>query len=1638
VSRLTALLEATPEPRPEDAPSRLTGLLEATPPPRPKDAPSRLTGLLTPPWAEEALAEGERPFEARRIALRPGERAEMRPQTWGQATGGALVHGAAGTAEATLRVAEREAESGFGWLTWPARKLAELFPRKGKPPIRASMAEYRRQVAEAKKLAPVHPGMRAAESLRSFQEDHPDWAPQQVQTAADLFENPKALVSNLAAMIPYMAATTAAYLAAGPGASALIAYAVEGQSDYERAIANDATEEQAAWAARFGGAIKAVIEQLQVGGWIKFGRRGAQAVLSKEVSRRAMRKMLLGEGAKLAVGEGLEEVLQGTTEDLVAMGVYGAEIPKGFWNRRSIEGVLGSIGGLVMGGGTSVAFMGARQLARPGPIQPPPAAPIAPPAIKPPPAAPPVIKPAPPAAPPIEAPPKAPAVEGKQPWEIPRAERVRTPQAEREAIGAFLSQFDDPIAAARQGEIGPKEYLPSRNELLAEHLNKHITPTKLPMTPYGKSLGQLGPIEDARDGIAIGLAYGYRPEDVARYVIQNYIPHGFEILKGKPVPAEVLAEYPALARPAVEGKVEEAKPPAKAELREPTPELTEKELKGLRIKAGRLRAKLRREIVAQIEKETDYDAEWERRGDISETVASGEQYGVEVSFSFSGKIPAEVMDEFDGGVVPIKYRKYIKGNVPYSTGEESLAALGTDEWFRRLDNLIGGKKGDVERTIAYAKEWAEIIQDPVLAMKIQQYEALRGADFPNVQIVRASALDKGDTFTVGGEKYRVISKEPGQIEVEDGVSGAIESKTGVPIDEGSLERVRPELHPTPAVIEASKRKLRRKIMATAIAKGLPKTQIQEIAKKHGGFRHLRARKVGLPELEKILKAVQRARPRRVRGRRVVLQKTEKKIQTLKERLIGRAELTEEDFRRQLNEMRIKQPAYIDAQNFITEKQAHELIQKMIDEAPIIRARESTRRAVGKKGMEGVKAHRDGLNKEIGKRRTKRAIYGKPAKVGPLWSMRYVTSRMEEQTGLSFNGLWEAMNKTHLEIRQEIEQHHKRIESASPEYQRIAKDRAASARISDYIASKLARGPRPYPRGITSEEIRVAQAIEGVLAQFRPLVRLAKFLDYYYKVQDIPEGLETEVHKATDIYESQGLEAVKEYLADKEWGIIRRGYEPEEIITGRIRLRRPGAIAFGRGHIRVREGPARAQERTIFQRVDSYVRQILNKTKLEQDVRALVRLFDEHTDSFANPRQSAEQLSSAINEAKGYPETGGPLGRFVRRLAGQVMRVIFIRPVLSVRNLFQNMAFNEDFTLGVLVDPRNKTLTEADRRYFDIYVDQTRAVHRQYLMQEEKPFRGFGWTQRIADRLAHYPLADKLNRLWAYWGRINRVRRAMRDTDFTSPQSVKRMMDKGGFASLEPIQQRSALEILASKGPDVMARYVAAAHTMNVHFAYERAQRSPAEMGAGGRTWGSLFAFPRSWAERIVLEARKVKRGGTYTTRRRALGRLFQMSVIALLVGEGFKRLLGRKRNPYNPLNILTWQPGGLVVGAVEELAKGVYLLTRAGMGDRQALGQFIAQIPRLAKLYVPLYDALSNLADATTGMKNVDRYALRLIRQEFDKSYKVRKSAYQAERNLVEAFQEALFGSEPQEKRKEKEPSATRRTRREARRRARR
>ena len=223
---------------------------------------------------------------------------------------------------------------------------------------------------------------------------------------------------------------------------------------------------------------------------------------------------------------------------------------------------------------------------------------------------------------------------------------------------------------------------------------------------------------------------------------------------------------------------------------------------------------------------------------------------------------------------------------------------------------------------------------------------------------------------------------------------------------------------------------------------------------------------------------------------------------------------------------------------------------------------------------------------------------------------------------------------------------------------------------------------------------------------------------------------------------------------------------------------------------------------------------------------------------------------------------------------------------------------------------------------------------------------------------------------------------------------------------------TALDTLAKDGLKAMTWYVTKTYVDDIHFIYQRAQRALAEMGRVGRLLGNLMLWARAYWEKLFYHAGKViGKDIPFKERWRGLEVLSNIIIGGFLIGAAFKKVTGRREAPYDALNLLAYEPGGLALGTVEAVSDVYVNIILASKGDKRAIAALTTAFPHAADMFIPFYDYALRAIEASTDTKNIDIKALRKIRMLLDKEYELRGGAYVVKRNAWERWQYFLAGA---------------------------
>jgi len=772
---------------------------------------------------------------------------------------------------------------------------------------------------------------------------------------------------------------------------------------------------------------------------------------------------------------------------------------------------------------------------------------------------------------------------------------------------------------------------------------------------------------------------------------------------------------------------------------------------------------------------------------------------------------------------------------------------------------------------------------------------------------------------------------------------------------------------------------------------------------------------------------------------------EKKILSLKQSLINEGKLSEEAFDNMVKQLKLPTTRYETAQKFITEKEGKSLIRLMNDEAEIglIEHQAEVDRALASKPE--LKTAIDAIDKRIAQK-GEPYLEGLPPdihwKTEMLKDMRFFTEDLQIRTGKPFYDVYFRLNRQHLANDAYIGDVFDEIALSTSEYNKIRNNKAAMTRVRNWIAAKQKWTSVKSPKDITPEEIKLARAYEKALWAEVPDFKYHRFLHNYEATEgDVHKMVEhykdapiEELRMAVNIYESQGATALRNYLDAKDWGIIGSGYEPHYVVSPQLAMRRLKAT-FATKRLEPRTGVEfYPEDITIDHAVRRYIAQVRNYN-LQPYVRKLNQLYGESLPQFKNPQRINQALTGMMREMLGYKDRSF-LGELAMKVASQAYIVVFGTAIdLPFRNIFQNLSYATHKT--AIIDPRNEKLPEFNHHWYDIYTTQMGAIKRHQMLSEEQGLPPFRRANRAILRLNLYGLSDeKVNRLPHFSGMWNKANRALKH--YQVDGDVERFMKDSGMNEMTLTQQKQVLELLAidnvnydvvgtTDGGNAATLEIANEVTNNVHFLYDRAQRAAIEHSEGGRIIGSLSVFSRSVGQRVVKQINVLRpdSGASAASKKAALKVLFAMLWGSLAANYLYQKATGKARAPYNPLNLLTWQAGGLALGAIQQLTEVSGQMFMAMGGNDWAKTQLPITITQAGDTFVPWYKSAMRLIEVMVEKKHLDRLLARelmsiidntMVEMGFlDEAYQPNESYYEAERSGEWMLKHALFGTDPDE-----------------------
>lgn len=666
-------------------------------------------------------------------------------------------------------------------------------------------------------------------------------------------------------------------------------------------------------------------------------------------------------------------------------------------------------------------------------------------------------------------------------------------------------------------------------------------------------------------------------------------------------------------------------------------------------------------------------------------------------------------------------------------------------------------------------------------------------------------------------------------------------------------------------------------------------------------------------------------------------------------------------------------------------------------------------------------------------------------------MTYYMQMMEELTGAPWYSIYERIEKAGKVAETTKELILQRI-TTDPHFKGIRTDEEALARVAQEVNARNKIQGVEHPDNITENEMLLADAGQDIYNRYKPIVRYTRVVETKSTMEAFKEefpdavdmGKELELEMAIKLKEEGNLDDLWAYLFPLEWGVIEHGFDPRLISAPDLRIGRRGGLRTTRGKGRLMrrvniEYPAGKMAKNYLARMSAYVEQMEIQWRIAPEVNTLADWWNIIGDKFENWGQMERGLETWLERVQGIGLGYNWFDRQVRRLWRQAMAAVFLEPFMSFRNSFQAFLFHPDRLELARVMWQWKSLPAPIREQFGLgfstFISELGGLRRDWLHVGERGFLVPDPVNRLADSVALYGKSDNYPRMWSAMAAFNKAYKAFQQ--YKNDGNVERFVKDSGLTHLRQTERNYALTHflgqaekkfdltvpgLRQVNADFMTSFYIANRIADItHFKYKRSARGLMEMGKTGTTLWNLVVFPRGYAQRLYFQAEKIRNAfkgeATWAEARSGFMDIMKLVTTALLFSQLFFTLTGRRRNPWNPLNILFgWEFGGLFVGIAQDVTVligdlATILNPHSAEEDKQfAINRLPSLAARLPETLIPFFRRAVDIAEVMAGKEGVLPHTVRRLRAMLDDSY-TPEELEEFDRSLWEKIKKAILGA---------------------------
>jgi hypothetical protein len=570
--------------------------------------------------------------------------------------------------------------------------------------------------------------------------------------------------------------------------------------------------------------------------------------------------------------------------------------------------------------------------------------------------------------------------------------------------------------------------------------------------------------------------------------------------------------------------------------------------------------------------------------------------------------------------------------------------------------------------------------------------------------------------------------------------------------------------------------------------------------------------------------------------------------------------------------------------------------------------------------------------------------------------------------------------------------------------------------------------------LNAEEQRTADKLVELFKGEQAKIKYLRMRRWIDGIMPVPKNHKALVAEGRTVLKEKGVGALEEWVKDKKFGVIGGDrYLPAEILRG-FKIEGEGdPFSVFNPHVmpRTAEQSRFDVDRPLAAKVHSYMSRVYGDYYFYDYLKNL----QGELKNYDIPFEDFNGIRSWLRAVQGHGINVGAIGQFARKARGQFFKTILFDPTKWVRNILQNVAYtfqryplSQNIVKGIGT-ARFKP-TDAEREFFSTHISQLGEIRREYLYLYDKFFKS-GVLGKIDDHATKaaeiYTRTDEFNRWWAFKHSLSGL-----DKDIAAYKAGKMSLDK--FMTRQGMLSFTDLEIknILGLAPEQARFQIARLNVEKTQFRYKKHERGTAALSEAGEIGTSLLQFPKGVITMFYDGTRMLASGKSHAERWAGAQILIGMFAMGMVANEVLKKIAGSstyydpdlrrevKYEPYSLINSITGISfGGAQLGQVEILRKSIKLIAElASQGvqgkltEKKALTltrEILKNVDRLGESFIPF---LRKSMDVVEGF--VDTKYYRALTTSFDKATN-RRSALdrnKAERNLIEKFMHAIFGTE--------------------------